>query len=356
VNRTFDALAKETGCEGFWSNVYPAQTSLVLAYIVEACSRLHCDIISLGQGDAVNVPISPKKQLVRRFMCILRDEGFLEEVDQSWVRTGMPIANQLPSTAQFETILCDFPQFACEHKLLHAVGSRLHACLSGELDPVSLLFGEQENRKLMADQYLLAPIQSCVSKQLAEFIKRCFGSKPMHRTLRILEIGGGTCGTTLYAIDAFCKLGIPVEYTFSDISQSFVSSAKVKLREHRFVVFRTLDIAQIPPPDLERRFDMVIATNVIHATPNVRDSVRNVRQMVRPGGVFTLLEYTRRLPMLDVVFGQFNGWWAFNDGRDHAIMDLKAWKVALEQAGFANVGWSEDDSEESKVLRLILAY
>jgi acyl transferase domain-containing protein/acyl carrier protein/SAM-dependent methyltransferase len=356
VRRTFDALARETGCGGFWSNVYPAQNSLVLAYIVEALSRFHCDITTLAQGDEINVPLSLKKRLMRRFMCILRDEGFLEEIDKGWVRTGMPITHRLPSTAQFEKILSDFPLFACEHRLLHVVGSRLHACLSGELDPVSLLLGQQENHKLMADQYLLAPIQSTVSRQLADFIDQYFGPNPLHRTLRILEIGGGTCGTTLYAIDAFSKLGIPVEYTFTDISQSFVSAAKGKLRDHRFVVFRTLDVTQIPPSDLQRQFDMVIATNVIHATPNVRDSVGNVRQMLRSGGVLTLLEYTRRLPMLDVVFGQFDGWWAFNDGRDHPIIDVHEWKVALMQAGFASVEWSEDNSADSKVLRLILAY
>ncbi|CAI6335373.1 unnamed protein product [Periconia digitata] len=356
VRRTFDALAKETGCEGFWSNVYPAQTSLVISYIIQALSKLHCDLTTLDYGDTIEIPLSPKEQLVRRFMCILRDVGYLEETGQGWVRTAMPLPYELPLASNFDKILSDFPKFACEHKLLHAVGSRLHECLSGELDPVSLLFGQQENRKLMADQYLLGPIQSSVSKQLAEFIKQCFGLKPLPRTLRILEIGGGTCGTTLYATDAFSKLGIPVEYTFSDISQSFVAAAKSKLRDTKFVVYRTLDVTQTPPPDLERRFDMIIATNVIHATPNVCDSVRNVRQMLRPGGVFTLLEYTRRLPMLDLIFGQFDGWWAFNDGRDHAIMDVKSWKITLESAGFASVEWTEDDSEESKVLRLILAH
>ncbi|PVI05037.1 ketoacyl-synt-domain-containing protein [Periconia macrospinosa] len=300
VRRTFDAFAKETGCEGFWSNVYPDQTSLVTTYIIEAFTSLNCDITKLGTGDAItNLPLLPKTRLVRPLMCILRDEGFLREVSGRWVRTSKPIANRLPSTEHFEKILGKFPRFAIEHRLLHAVGTRLQECLMGELDPVSLLFGHQKNRKLMADQYLLAPIQSSVSKQLAEFIKQCFGSKRVERTLRVMEIGGGTCGTTTYAIDAFSKLGIPVEYTFTDISQSFVSAAKAKLRDHKFVVFRTLDVTQIPTPDLERRL--------------------------------------------------------FNDGRDHAIMDEQAWKLALEYAGFANVDWSSDESEESNILRLILA-
>lgn len=356
ICKNLDTLAQETGCAGFWSDVYPAQTSLVIAYIIETFSRLHCGISTLHKGETVQVPSIQRKKLLDRFLCILRDEGLLKEVDHGWIRTGMPIANNLPSTIQFERIVADFPTFVVEHRLLHVVGSRLHQCLAGDLDPVSLLFGQDVNRKLMTDQYHMAPLQSFVSRQLVEFISAYFRPRYLHRTVRVLEVGGGTCGTTLYAVEAFSKLGIPVEYTFTDISQSFVSAAKAKLREYKFVVFRTLDISQLPPPNLDRQFDMIIATNVIHATPNIEQTVRNVRRMLRPTGVFAPVEYTRKLPILDVIFGQFDGWWAFNDGRDHAIMDARTWATTLQQAGFSNVEWPEDHSEESKVLTLILAY
>ncbi len=183
------------------------------------------------------------------------------------------------------------------------MGSKLDGCLSGNSDTVPLLFGSPEKRKLMAAQYLIAPIQSSVSQQLCKFIETCFSSQASQKPIRVLEIGGGTCGTTLHAVKAFAKLDIPVEYTCSEISSSFVSAAKVKLSEHKFVSYRTLDVTKTPGPDLEHQFDMIIATNTIHATPNACISASNVRQMLRPGGFFTLIECTYQLYMLDVIFG-----------------------------------------------------
>ena len=60
--------------------------------------------------------------------------------------------------------------------------------------------------------------------------------------------------------------------------------------------------------------------------------------MLRPVGVLALVEYTRTsYYLLDTVFGQLDEWWAFNDGRDHALMDVDGWKVTLLRAGFRGV-------------------
>lgn len=131
------------------------------------------------------------------------------------------------------------------------MGSKLAERLSGQLNPLELLFGSPEKCKLMADQYLVAPIQSSISQQLGHFIEQYFSSQAIHQTLQVLDIGGGTCGTSLHAVKAFAQLGIPVEYTFSDISPSFVTAAKSKLSEYKFVKFRTLDITEDPCIDMK---------------------------------------------------------------------------------------------------------
>nr|UIK22913.1 beta-ketoacyl synthase [Trichoderma rhododendri] len=359
IREEFDVIAKETGCDKFWSQVYPSQAGLIVAYITEAFTKLGCDLSSINAGEKIpNIPRSPRyDKLMVQLMRALRDDGLVTQVHNDWVRTSKRVAVQPSSSERYDLILADFPQFAPEHQLLHIVGSKLDECLSSKLDPLALLFGSPEKRKLMADQYLIAPIQSSVSQQLVSFIKKCFGSQRIHQTVRVLEIGGGTCGTTLPAVNAFAQLGIPVEYTFSDISSSFVTAAKAKLQEHKFVKFRTLDITEDPSIDLKNYFDMIIATNVMHATPNVCKSSSNVRQMLRPGGFFTLVEYTwRNYYLLDIIFGQLDGWWIFNDGRDHATMDTSDWKRTLKRAGFKEVDWTEGQTEESKICRVILAY
>ncbi|KAL6787590.1 hypothetical protein J3E68DRAFT_445446 [Trichoderma sp. SZMC 28012] len=359
IREEFDVIAQDTGCDKFCSEVHPSQASLIVAYITEAFAKLGCDLSALNAGQKIpDIPHLPRnKKLMAQLMRALRDDGLLTQVHNDWIRTSKPVALQPTSSERYDRIIAEFPQFAPEHKLLHVVGSKLDECLSGEVDPLVLLFGSPEKRKLMADQYLIAPIQASVSQQLVSFIKTCFGSQTPRQTVRVLEIGGGTCGTTLPAVKAFAQLGISVEYTFTDISSSFITAAKSKLREHTFVKFRTLDITQEPSADIKGYFDMIIATNVMHATPDVCKSSSNARQLLRPGGFLALVEYTwRNYYLLDVIFGQLDGWWLFNDGRDHATMDVNDWKKTLTRAGFGEVDWTEGQTEESKICRIILAY
>ncbi|MCJ1333657.1 hypothetical protein MMC10_010357 [Thelotrema lepadinum] len=42
----FDVFAKQTGCDKFWSQVYPQQASLIVAYIGEAFAKLGFDLSS----------------------------------------------------------------------------------------------------------------------------------------------------------------------------------------------------------------------------------------------------------------------------------------------------------------------
>lgn len=359
IREEFDVIARETGCDKFCSEVHPSQASLIVAYITEAFAKLGCDLSTINAGQKIpDIPHLPRNEkLMAQLMRALCDDGLLTQVNNDWVRTSKAVALQPTSSERYDQIIAEFPQFAPEHRLLHVVGSKLDECLSGELDPLVLLFGSPEKRKLMADQYLIAPIQASVSQQLVSFIKTCFGSQTLPQTVRVLEIGGGTCGTTLPAVKAFAQLGISVEYTFTDISSSFITAAKSKLRDHTFVKFRTLDITQDPSADIKGYFDMIIATNVMHATPDVCKSSSNARKLLRPGGFLTLVEYTRRnYYLLDVIFGQLDGWWLFNDGRDHATMDVSDWKKTLLRAGFGEVDWTEGQTEESKICRIILAY
>ncbi|CRG88297.1 hypothetical protein PISL3812_05326 [Talaromyces islandicus] len=358
IRDEFEVFAKESGCDKFWSDVYPSQLRLIVAYITEAFKKLGCDLSSVKAGEKIpKIPCLPKyDKLVIRLMHALHDDGLVTQIENGWIRTMKPVSVELSAAERFDQITVDFPQFESEHKLLHTAGSKLDECLSGQLNPLALLFGGPEKRKMMADQYLVAPIQSSVSRQLASFIKKCFGSQRIQQVVRVLEIGGGTCGTTLHAVNAFARLGIPLEYTFSDISPSFVTAAKSKLAEHKFVKFRTLDITETPSPDLSNHYDMVIATNVIHATPNACKSARHARQMLRPGGFLTLVEYTCNYHHLDLVFGQLDGWWFFDDGREHAIMDESGWKSTLKRAGFEGIDWTGGQTHESKILRIFFAY
>lgn len=357
IRNEFDVFAKITGCDQFWSRIYPVQAKLITSYIVEAFAKLGCDLSFLQQGEKVPSisHVSQHNQLTAHLVHILGEYGFVTKSDNEWIRTLKPLSGQPTSSEKLTQILAEFPQFAPEHKLLDVAGSKLYEVLSGKVNPISLLFGSPEKRQLMADQYSVAPIQSSVSQQLCSFIKQCFGSRTSQTPIKVLEIGGGTCGTTLYAVETFAKLGVSVEYTFTDISSSFVSAAKSKLSKYNFIKYRTLDIVEDPESDFKGQYDMVIATNVIHAIPDVCKSAENIRKMLSPGGFLTLVEYTHDLFLLDIIFGQLEGWWCFADGRTHATMHASEWQTRLQRAGFGHVDWTGGQTRESEIMRIILA-
>jgi hypothetical protein len=77
--------------------------------------------------------------------------------------------------------------------------------------------------------------------------------------------------------------------------------------------------------------------------------------MLRADGILCLVELTRNLFWFDLVFGLLEGWWLFNDGRDHALADEQRWERCLREAGFNWIDWSDSQSRESDLLRVITA-
>jgi hypothetical protein len=75
---------------------------------------------------------------------------------------------------------------------------------------------------------------------------------------------------------------------------------------------------------------------------------------LQPNGILCLVELTRDIFWLDLVFGLLEGWWRFDDGRQHALASEQLWHQTLHQAGFDWVGWTDNETVESNALRVIV--
>ena len=69
-----------------------------------------------------------------------------------------------------------------------------------------------------------------------------------------------------------------------------------------------------------------------------------------------LLEQTEKIPWVDSVFGLLEGWWLFEDGREHALSPATYWKKIMKEAGFGDVDWTEGKHQEASLQKLIIAY
>lgn len=163
-------------------------------------------------------------------------------------------------------------------------------------------------------------------------------------SMRVLEIGGGTGAATsallssLRATDDVCMFS---EYTFTDISPDFIAAAQEQFIGNDHMEFKRLDITE----DIEQQgfelhsFDLVIASNVIHATNNLGKSLARVHDLLAPDGYFVLHELDTENPIIQTVFGVFSDWWAgIDDGRaERPFVCPERWDSELKAAGFTGI-------------------
>ena len=348
-------IADETELTGFTKLVYPRQAELVLAYVVETFGSLGCSLGQLEERDSVSVPVIQRHTaLMKQLHQILESAALVHCPESGSVRSAAPLMETRAHDI-LQRLLDDFPQHLSEHRLLGEMGPQLAKFLSGKVDPIQHLFGNKNTKDLLTAVYTNAPMFATGTHLLARFLSKSIAEMSLTKPIRILEVGGGVGGTTATIIKVLEASGQPFIYTFTDISSSLIGAAKKRFRSQDSMEFKVLDIEAQSEDSLLGSQDIIIATNVIHATRSLRESCTNVRRMLDKNGILCLVELTRNLHWFDLVFGLLDGWWRFEDGRKHTIADADCWDRELTRAGFGHVVWTGDGSEEGDLVRLIVA-
>ncbi|KAF2829407.1 hypothetical protein CC86DRAFT_346125 [Ophiobolus disseminans] len=358
ISQQFDIFAAQHSFLGYWETVYPSHSRLVLVYIVDALSALGCSLRTLSPGSLLpDVAIHVRHHMLySRLLEILQEHGIVhQKPDGTFRRSSQTIETTTPAMLHAH-ILQQYPAYDLEHRLLGITGQRLAECLKGDVDAVDLLFGSKSNRELLQNVYSNAPIFKTATSLLANFLVNSLRSSSPMATIRILEIGAGTGGTTMFLMNALLRARINFTYTFTDLSPSLVSKARQKFSGFDNMQFQVLDIEQAVPSELRGQFQVIVSTNCIHATPDIVASCQNIRQLLNPTGFVALVELTRKMAWFDVVFGLLEGWWAFTDDRTHALVDEQVWDKSLRAADFQHVEWSSGESKESNNIRIICGF
>ncbi|RYP45940.1 hypothetical protein DL768_007780 [Monosporascus sp. mg162] len=170
-----------------------------------------------------------------------------------------------------------------------------------------------------------------------------FISQITHRyqNMDILEIGAGTGGATKYVLStpqiAFNS------YTYTDISLGLLNKARETFSAHEErMEFRALDVRRSPEKQgfKPHTYDLVLASNVLHATPKLEETMMNVRSLLKPGGHLVVLELTHREhSRLGFIFGLFPDWWAgVDEGRKlEPFVSFDQWDDILKRTGFSGL-------------------
>ncbi|KAE8141770.1 polyketide synthase [Aspergillus pseudotamarii] len=171
-------------------------------------------------------------------------------------------------------------------------------------------------------------------------------------SLRVLEIGAGTGGTTALALNGLNQSNGPrlySRYCYTDISMGFFPAARERFRKFHGIDFAVLDISQDPVDQgfKAQDFDLVIASNVLHATPELGTALRHVRKLLAPGGRLLLQELCPKVRFINFVMGVLPGWWiGSQDSREEeAFVSPERWNTELQKSGFAGIDKLAYDNE-----------
>jgi microcystin synthetase protein McyG len=312
---------------------------LCLQYAWNAVSRWRNDRGFLPSPDQAPVK-AQHRRLVHLLYAWLSDDGIVEP--QSWRILDPP---KIEISA--EQILKQHPDFAGYIRPLAACGPRLFDILEGE-DPLPLLFpgGSLAQAEEIYERNDYAAIMNrAVGEALRAFAQQA--GPDAGRRLHILEVGGGTGGTTtsvLQAVSDSCE-----RYTFTDLSPHFLARARKKFSQYRQMDYRTLDLERdvVAQGFAPGSYDVVVAANVLHATNDLRNVLKNLLTVLKPSGQIVILELTRPQRMADLTFGLLEGWWRFTDvdlRPRHPLIAANRWLELLQESGFRPLGAFPDDA------------
>lgn len=218
-----------------------------------------------------------------------------------WEYMRSVVDSSEPTSDVFD--VSQFPEDTAQEELIKRMGLALPEILRGTVNPLDLMMQDD----LLYRSYT-APWFDYHNDQLAAYIRALAYKNP---ALKILEIGAGTGGTTQVILRQ-----LPVRrgfsFDFTDISSGFFPKAQELFQQWASSInYRKLDIEKDP---IDQGFDagtydVIIASNVLHATKNIRRTLQNTKTLLKPGGHLMLLEATTPAPYTHLVYGCLPGWW-----------------------------------------------
>jgi acyl transferase domain-containing protein/NADPH:quinone reductase-like Zn-dependent oxidoreductase/SAM-dependent methyltransferase/acyl carrier protein len=338
---------------------------LCRAYILQAFHKLGTDLAdasAVGQRFTTTAlarrlaVVERHERLIARLLEILAEDGDLGHGPDGW--TVLRVAGHGDPQVSWKRLLADHPASYPDLTLVRRCGESLAEVLRGVQDPLQLIFPDG-SLATSEHFYQDAPFNRFVNLAARDAVQAALGRLPQGQKLRVLEIGAGTGGLTDHLLPV-----LPAgrtAYVFTDLSTHFFTKAEHKFSDYPWIEYQRLDIENSPLEQgfASQSFDLVLASQALHATADLRQTLKHALELLAPEGLLVLVESVVRFRWIDLVFGLLEGWWRFAD-RDlrpnHALLEFARWRDVLGQLGFTDIRDAcQGDSGLGKVVLLARA-
>lgn len=299
------------------------------------------------------------EKLVRFYFSLFHDEdkNLTFEGGASWKITQSPPNSKIVKE-EIKTLFSNLKDTKARMvvNIYQHLSNNLVKILKGEESALAILFPTDESQQeLSADAFYQnypgrGEVVDKLTGILREIFKSCRDASDANtsRVYRLLEVGSGT-GSMSAEVVKICDdiWGDQWEYYYTDISQSFFIKAEKKFENWKnHMKYSVFNVEQSPLAQgiPQNYFDIVLATDVIHATRNLEESLIHLRQTLRPRGVIFFTETIVEARDITYVFGLLEGYWRYEDvdwRPHHCCIAGEVWTQLLNKCGFQSVRVTE---------------
>jgi polyketide synthase PksM len=234
--------------------------------------------------------------------------------------------------------------------LVEATLRALPQILKGELAATDVVFARSSMDRVegiykhneVADYF-----NTVLADRIARYVELRIQAEGEPR-LRFLEIGAGTGGTSACVFERLQPYAQFVkEYCYTDLSRAFLLHAQEHYAARApYLNCQLFDVERSPEEQSIEvgGYDIVIATNVLHATKDIRQTLRNAKAAMKRNGVLLVNEIVGKNMLMHLTFGLLPGWWRFEDEAlrlpGSPGLSAQQWQRVLQQEGFGRVSFA----------------
>ncbi|WP_169834304.1 HAD-IIIC family phosphatase [Paenibacillus donghaensis] len=291
-------------------------------------------------------------RMVDECLGLLEAKGFIRREGNAVIATEQPqLRDGAGVWSMWETakdVYLRDANWQTKVRLVDACLRKLPDILRGTVMATDVLFPES-SMKMLEGVYkgnaLSDYFNNVVANIIVEYVRRRVQTDPLTK-VKIIEVGAGTGGTSAMVFAKLKPYSEYVEYCYTDISKAFLLFAKEKYGpDNPYIQFKLNNIEK-PLADQNIKagsYDIAIATNCLHATKNMNRTMRNMKAVLKAGGLLLLNEDTDKMIFTTLTFGLLDGWWLYED--EHLripgapLLYPETWKAVLEEEGFCDVGF-----------------